>query len=308
LEAIKTTGLSKAYGGKMVLQDASVSVPKGCVYGLIGQNGAGKTTLIRILAALSEPTSGTVEIFGASDPAGLSKARARMGSIVETPAMYPGLTASQNLEYYRIQRGIPEKGIVQKTLELVGLADTGNKKSKHFSLGMRQRLGVALAILGSPDLIILDEPMNGLDPMGIIEMRDMIRRFSSAGITVLISSHVLSELSQVGTKYAILHKGWLIREFSREELQDECRRALVVTADDVGKAARVLETELGAKDCKHVGANELRVYGMLDKAEEILSRLAQNGVRVSGLREVGDSLEEFFMKAIGESKGGKWSA
>jgi ABC-2 type transport system ATP-binding protein len=218
---------------------------------------------------------------------------------VEIPALYPNLTAAQNLEYYRIQRGIPDKAVVQKSLETVGLADTGKKKFKNFSLGMKQRLGLALAILSSPDFIILDEPINGLDPTGIIEMRDMMKRLNEQGVTILISSHILTELSQVADKYAIIHQGRLIRSLTQAQLRDECKRALAVTVDDAPKAAAILETALDIHAYKQVGANELRVYECLDNPAEVTYKLCQGGVRVASLHEVGDSLEDYFIKTIG---------
>jgi ABC-2 type transport system ATP-binding protein len=164
---------------------------------------------------------------------------------------------------------------------------------------MKQRLGLALSVLSSPDFIILDEPINGLDPMGIIEMRDLMKRLNEQGITILISSHILAELSQVATKYAIIHKGRLIESLTQEQLREECKRALAVTVDDAPKAAVILETELGVRNYKQVGANELRVYDHLDDPAEVTFRLNQGGVRVASLHEVGDSLEDYFTKIIG---------
>jgi ABC-2 type transport system ATP-binding protein len=215
---IKTAGLTKRYGGTAAVDDVSLTVEKGDIFGLIGQNGAGKTTLMRLIASLSHPDSGEIELFGESSGAGLDRARARMGCVVETPALFPNLTASQNLEYYRIQRGVTNKSVVDDSLDAVGLTDTGKKKFKDFSLGMKQRLGLALALLNSPELIILDEPTNGLDPIGIIEMRDLMKRLNSRGITLFVSSHILSELAQAATKYAIIHRGRFIKEFTQEEL------------------------------------------------------------------------------------------
>jgi len=226
-----------------------------------------------------------------------------MGCIVEMPALYPNLTAEQNLEYYRILRGIPDKAVLQRSLELVGLTDTGKKKFRNFSLGMKQRLGLALSILNSPDFIILDEPINGLDPLGIIEMRDLMKRLNEQGITLLISSHILAELAQVATRYAIIHQGRLVREITQEQLREECKRALTVTVDDVAKAIVILETVLNIRDYKQVSANELRVYEYLDNPAEINLRLSTGGVRVFSLHEIGDSLEDFYTKIVGgESK------
>ena len=299
MTVLKTQNLTKRYGGKSAVENVSLTVEKGDIFGLIGQNGAGKTTLMRLITSLARPDSGSIELFGQTSEAGLNKARRRMGCVIEMPALYPNLTAAQNLEYYRIQRGIPDKNAVQKSLELVNLTDTGKKKFKNFSLGMKQRLGLALSVLSNPDFIILDEPINGLDPMGIIEMRDLMNRLNEQGITILISSHILTELSQVATKYAIIHQGRLIKLLTQEQLRDECKRALAVKVDDATKAAVILETELNIRHYKQISTNELRLYDYLDNPSEVNFRLNQNGVRVASLHEVGDSLEDYFTKTIG---------
>ncbi|MDR0294480.1 MAG: ABC transporter ATP-binding protein [Oscillospiraceae bacterium] len=303
MTVLKTRELTKRYGNTAAVDNVSLTVEKSDIFGLIGQNGAGKTTLMRLITSLARPDSGSIELFGQADEAGLNAARARVGCVIETPALYPNLTAAQNLEYYRIQRGIPDKSVVGKSLEMVSLTGTGKKKFKNFSLGMKQRLGLALAILNSPDLIILDEPVNGLDPMGIIEMRDLMKRLNEQGITILISSHILSELSQVATKYAIIHQGRLIKSLTQEQLREECKRALSVTADDAAKAAVILETELNIRNYKQISANELRLYEYLDNPAEVTFQLNKGGVRVASIHEVGDSLEDYFTKTIGgESK------
>lgn len=299
---LKTQNLTKRYGSQAAVDNVSLVVEKGDVFGLIGQNGAGKTTLMRLITSLAHPDSGEIELFGQTGHVGLTNARRRMGCVIEMPALFPNLTASQNLEYYRIQRGIPDKTAVQKSLDMVNLTDTGKKKSKNFSLGMKQRLGLALAILSSPDFVILDEPINGLDPMGIIEMRDLMKSLNEQGITILISSHILSELSQVATKYAIIHHGRLVKSITQEQLHEECKRALSVTVDDAARAAVVLEETLGVHNYKQVSANELRMYEYLDNPSEVTFRLNQAGVRVASLHEVGDSLEDYFTKIIGGEK------
>ena len=299
MTVLKTNNLTKRYGGRAAVDNVSLAVEEGDVYGLIGQNGAGKTTLMRLVASLARADSGDVELFGATSQPELNSVRARIGSVVETPALYPNLSAEQNLEYYRIQRGIAEKSVVQKSLELVSLTGTGKKKFRNFSLGMKQRLGLALAVLNSPDFLMLDEPINGLDPTGIIEMRDLMKRLNEQGITLLISSHILSELSQIANKYAIIHEGRLVRTITQEQLREECKRALSVTVDDTSKAAGILETDLNIRDYKQTSANELRVYEYLDNPAEVNYRLNQGGVRVASLREVGDSLEDFYTKIIG---------
>ena len=299
MTVLKTQNLTKRYGGKAAVDNVSLTIKKGDIYGLVGQNGAGKTTFMRMITSLARPDSGEIELFGKTNGSGLQGAQSRMSAIIEMPALYPNLTAAQNLEYYRIQRGIPEKGIITKTLEFVGLMDTGKKKYKNFSLGMKQRLGLGLAILSSPDFIILDEPTNGLDPMGIVEIRNLIKSLSGNGITILLSSHLLAELSLVATKYAFLHEGKLVKNLTHAELQDECKQALSIVVDNVQTAVALMETKLNIRNYKQIGNNELRVYEQLENSAEISFQLATGGVRVSSIHEMGDSLEDYFKNIIG---------
>ena len=221
-----TRRLCKQYGPAIAVDHIDMRIEKGQIYGLVGKNGAGKTTLIRMIASQSVPTSGEIELFGATGKS-LGRMRARTGAIVETPSFYPYLTASQNLEYYRLQRGIAVKNCVEDTLEMVGLADTKDKKFKNFSLGMKQRLGLGLAIMSQPDLLLLDEPINGLDPMGIIEFRDILLQLNAdKNITILISSHILSELSNLATHYGFIEKGRMIQQISAKEISERCRECL----------------------------------------------------------------------------------
>jgi ABC-2 type transport system ATP-binding protein len=296
---LRTQNLTKSYGGKPAVDNVSIAIEKGDIFGLIGQNGAGKTTFMRMITSLTRPDSGGIELFGEKNQANLNKARSRMGSVIEMPALSHHLTAVQNLEYYRIQRGVTDKNRVQQCLDIVGLTDTGRKKFRNFSLGMKQRLGLAVAILTRPDFLILDEPTNGLDPTGIIEMRDLIKRLSKEGITILVSSHLLTELAQMANKYAIIHHGRLIKSLTAEQLNEECRKALAITVDDVAKAATLLETALGIKDYKQVSANELRIYGYTDDPADVTFKLSQVGVRVASVKEVGDSLEDYYTNIIG---------
>jgi ABC-2 type transport system ATP-binding protein len=256
--------------------------------------------LIRLIALLAHPDSGTIELFDQTPLTGQTLLR-RIGCVVDTPALFPNLTAAQNLEYYRIQRGIPSRNAVQKTLELVNLTGTGKTKFKDFSLGMQQRLGLALALLSSPDLLILDEPINGLDLFGMIELRDLLKSLNEQGMTLLISSHLLTELSQIAARYAIIHQGRLIRTMTRNQLQEEYKQgsALSLTVDDAAKAAVILETVLNISDYKQIGSQELHVYGYSGNPSALNFHLHENGVRVSALHKVGNSLEEFFIKTIG---------
>ncbi|MDR2107956.1 MAG: ATP-binding cassette domain-containing protein, partial [Coriobacteriales bacterium] len=300
---LNVTGLVRRYGQQTAVNGVGLTIRRGDVYGLVGQNGAGKTTLMRLICGLSMPDAGTIELMGETDAAGLSRARSRMGSIVETPRFYPNLTALQNLEYYRLQRGIAQRDCTVEALRTVGLADSGTKKFRDFSLGMKQRLGLALAILSRPDLVILDEPVNGLDPTGIIEVRDIIRRLASVGVSLLVSSHILSELSQVVSRYGFMRRGSLVQQISGEELARSCRRALEINVDDTAAAATLLETQLSTRDYKIVGANALRLYSHLDQPAAVVQTLVAGGVAVSRLGEVGDSLEDFYRCLIEEEGG-----
>jgi len=300
---LKLTNVTKRYGAKAAVQSVSMTIKKGDIYGLIGRNGAGKTTLTRIITALTFAEEGSMELFGETTPKGLAKARGRMGCVIEAPALYPHLTAYQNLEYYQRIKGVPDKEVINKMLEMVGLPDTGSKKFRDFSMGMKQRLGIALTLLNSPDFIILDEPINGLDPAGIIEMREIIRKLNEEHrITILISSHLLSELSLVASRYGIIEEGRLIKELTNQELAEECQQALSIHVDDVKKATYVLETVLNTSNFKIVNDNEVRLYDYLDNPSEVNYQLIANQVRVNNITEVGDSLEEYFMSLIGEGK------
>ncbi|MCL2499462.1 MAG: ABC transporter ATP-binding protein [Defluviitaleaceae bacterium] len=299
MHVLEATNLTKRYGGKPAVDGVTLTVEKGDIFGLIGQNGAGKTTFMRMATGLTRRDEGEIKLFGEREPKRVSAARARMGAIIETPALYANLSAVQNMEYYRIQRGITDGSRISKCLETVKLTDTDRKKVRNFSLGMKQRLGLALAILSHPDFLILDEPVNGLDPTGIIEMRDLIKRLNSEGITLLISSHILTELAQVANKYAIIHHGRLIKSLTHAQLQEECKSALAVTVDDAAKAAVTLETALGILDYKQISSNEIRIYSPVSDPSEVTFRLSQAGVRVAELREVGDTLEEYYIKLIG---------
>jgi ABC-2 type transport system ATP-binding protein len=296
---LKTTDITKCYGEQKAVDRVSLTVRQGEVYGLVGQNGAGKTTLIRMVAGLTEASGGQIELMGQHAPHNLVQARRHIGSIIETPAFYPNLNARDNLECYRLQYGIPERNCVRRMLALVGLQDTGKKRFRDFSLGMKQRLGLALALLNNPDLLLLDEPINGLDPTGIVEIRELIKRLSAQGITILISSHILTEMAQVATCYGFIHQGRLLLEIGEKELAEQCRRSLHITVSDTAPAVTVLERILNPEDLKVINATELRVYGYQGDPAELVKLLFEAGVAVSGLTQIGDSLEDFFTDLIG---------
>ena len=299
-QVLATCTLTKRYGSHTALDAAGVTVEQGMIYGLVGRNGAGKTTLIRIVSGQAEATSGELFLFGVSEPGKLNKVRRRTGAMVETPSFYPYLTAAENLEYYRRQRGIPGKKCVQEALDLVGLGDTGKKKFKAFSLGMKQRLGLGLALMNHPDFLLLDEPINGLDPEGIVEFRNILLDLNhKRGTTILISSHIRSELANLATHYCFLDKGHVLEEISAAALREKCRACLQVTVDDTARASVVLEQTLGSADYEVLPGGVIRLYTCLDHPETVTSALARHGVAILGVENRGAELEDYFLKLIG---------
>ncbi len=294
-----TYGLRKAYGPCMALDGMNMLVRHGDIYGLVGRNGAGKTTLMRLVTGQSEPTGGEMELFGASGK-DMRPQRARTGAMIEIPSFSPFLTARENLEYYRLQRGIPGRRVVDETLEQVKLADTGKKKFKSFSLGMKQRLGLALALMNHPDFLILDEPINGLDPEGVAEFRQILRGLNQERqTTILISSHILSELSNVATRYGFMEQGRLLEEISAKALHDKCRTCLRLEVDDAPRAAAVLQTQLGTDKFEVLPGNVVQLYDCLDDPRRASCALARNGVALLAMEQKGADLEAYFLNLIG---------
>ncbi len=292
-------GLSKAYGSCLALDGLNLMVRRGDVYGLVGRNGAGKTTFMRLATGQSTPTGGELELFGASGK-DLRTQRSRTGAMIEIPSFSPFLTARENLEYYRLQRGIPGKGVVDEALELVNLTAAGTKKFKSFSLGMKQRLGLALALMNHPDFLILDEPINGLDPEGVAEFRQILRRLNvERETTILISSHILSELSSIATRYGFMEQGKLLEEISAEALHDKCRTCLRLEVDDAAKAAAILQTQLGTDKFEVLPGNVIQLYDCLDDPKRASYALAQNGVALLAMEQKGADLEAYFLNLIG---------
>lgn len=305
LEAIlRTYDLTKIYGKFTGINDINVSVKQGDIYGLVGENGAGKTTILKIITGVIQKSSGSLEIFGSTGEKQLNMERKRMGCIIEQPSFFPYLSAKKNLEYYRLQRGIVRKSTIDEVLELVGLADTGNKKFKNFSLGMKQRLGLALALLGSPDILILDEPINGLDPIGIVKFRETLKKLNTErNITILISSHILSELSLIATAYGFIHKGKLIDQCSAKALHERCRQYLSVSVDDTAKTAMILEGVLGCRDYIVLNDNVIHVFEYMDKPDLLIQALVSRGVRIYNTSCEGSNLESYFIDRIGGLEG-----
>jgi ABC-2 type transport system ATP-binding protein len=297
---LRTKGISKKYGDAYALQNVNIEIKQGQIYGLIGQNGAGKTTFMRAVTGLIFLSDGEIELFGKTGEANLQAGRQKIGQSIESPALYPNTTAEQSLEIQRIISNCSDKSIVKKTLELVGLADTGKKRTKDFSLGMKQRLALGQALINKPEFIILDEPVNGLDPKGIIETRELLRHLThNEGITLLVSSHLLDELSQVATHYGIIDKGRLIKQLSAEELANEARQYIRIITAQTAEAAAMLVKKLSIKDYQIVSSKELRIYEQIDKTGAINTMLAQGGITVEGIGTSGQNLEEYFVSLTG---------
>ncbi len=290
--------LGKRYKNFKALNDFSIHVPKGAIYGFVGKNGAGKTTFIRLVCGLQEPSAGSYAIYGTenNDP-GISRCRRRMGAVVETPSIYQDMTAEDNLkEQYRII-GLPSFDSIPELLRLVGLENTGKKKAKHFSLGMKQRLGIAIALAGNPDFLILDEPVNGLDPQGIIEIRELILKLNrEKGITFLISSHILDELSRLATHYGFIDSGHMVKEMSAAELDTACRKCIRVQVSDVRALSRVLdEMDLEYSILSDTMAD---IFAKINVSQLALA-LADQGCDIISLDEREESLESYYVNLIG---------
>ena len=297
---LKTYNITKKYGNQVAVNNVNMTIKKGEIYGFIGQNGAGKTTLIRLITGLIHKTGGEIELLGATGEAELNKSRTMIGSLIETPSFYTNMTARENLEVSRLVRNIPGKRCIDEVLELVGLKDVEKKKVKDFSLGMRQRLGIANALMGNPKLLILDEPINGLDPMGIVEIRELLKRINKEkDMTILISSHILSELSELATTYGIISNGKLIEEITAEELAEKCRQYIDLKVDDTSRAVTLLERELGISDYEVLEDKKIKVFSNLENIGEVNSILSKSGVIVESISIKGENLEEYFMNKIG---------
>ena len=297
---LKTYNLNKRYGDQIVNNNVNMTIKKGEIYGLIGQNGAGKTTLIRMITGLNHKTSGDIEIFGLSSESELNRARTMIGSLIESPTFYGDMTARENLEVSRLVRNIVGKKCIDDILELVGLSNTGKKKVKNFSLGMRQRLGIANALLGNPRLLILDEPINGLDPLGIVEIRELLKKVNKEKeVTILISSHILGELSELATNYGLINNGKLIEEISAKELNEKCRQYVDLEVDNSSKAVTILEKELGINEYEVLENNKIKIYSHLECVSKINIVLSTNNVMVERIGLKGENLEEYFINAIG---------
>ena len=297
---LKTYNITKKYGEQLAVDNVNMTIKKGDIYGFIGQNGAGKTTLIRLITGLIHKSGGEIELLGANEENELNKARTMVGSLIESSSFYTNMTARENLEVSRLVRNIPGKKCIDEVLELVGLKDVEKKKVKNFSLGMRQRLGIANALMGNPKLLILDEPINGLDPMGIVEIRELLKKINKEkDMTILISSHILSELSELATTYGIISNGKLIEEITAKQLSEKCRQYIDLKVDDTARAVILLERELGVSDYEVLEDSNIKVFSNLDNVGEVNSLLSRSGIIVESISVKGENLEEYFMNKVG---------
>lgn len=295
---LKANALSKQYRDFKALNGLSMNVPKGAIYGFVGKNGAGKTTLIRLICGLQEPTSGDYMLYGKKNTdKEIVKSRRRMGAVVETPSIYLDMTAEDNLKLqYRIL-GLPSYDGLTDILKLVGLENTGKKKAKNFSLGMRQRLGIAIALVGDPDFLVLDEPVNGLDPQGIIEMRELILKLNREHqITVLISSHILDELSRLATHYGFIDSGRMVKETSAKELEATCRKCVRMEVTNVKALARVLDRM--KIEYNIISERVADVFAKVN-VSKLTMALSKEACEVVSMQERDESLESYYVSLVG---------
>lgn len=297
---LTTESLSKHYGKFKALDNVSMHIPKGAIYGFVGRNGAGKTTLIRLICGLQEPDSGTYTIYGtANDDKAISKQRARMGAVIETPSIYMEMSAEENLKQQARILGLPSFDGIDELLKLIGLEQTGNKKAKHFSLGMRQRLGIGIALVNDPDFLVLDEPTNGLDPQGIIQIRELILKLNqNRQITLLISSHILDELSKLATHFGFIDNGRIVKEISAEQLEMMSRQCLRLEVDNIQALIRVLDSM--KLNYKLINENTAEIYGK-PSITHLIQELADQHCEVQSIQEQDESLESFFINLVGGS-------
>ena len=295
---LQTAGLTKQYGHHKAVDHVDLHIKKGAIYGFIGRNGAGKTTCLRMISGLASPTEGEISIFGYSGRK-LKNVRSRIGCLIEEPGLYKNMTAQDNLTVKCKLFGIKKKGYIDELLETVGLKEAGKKKVRHFSLGMRQRLGIALALVGEPDLLVLDEPINGLDPQGIAEVRDTIQSLRDRrNMTVLISSHILEELSKIATDYGIIHNGSLLQELTREELMQRCSERIEMTLENPEAALPVLDS-MGFVSYQVVDRHHIHIFERLNESDVLNMALVRAGIPVKGLSIISEELENYFLNLTG---------
>lgn len=296
---VETKNVSKCYDSRLAVNRVNLKVERGAIYGLIGRNGAGKTTIMKMICGLARPTAGDIMLFG-KERAGNDMSIRRIGALIENPGIYTRLSAYDNIKLKCIAYGIPDMDTyIKGILETVGLADTGDKKAGKFSLGMRQRLGVALALVGEPDICVLDEPINGLDPQGIAEIRELIYRLNKErGITFIVSSHILGELDKVATHIGIIHNGILLEELTSEELHAKCSSRIEICSPEIARVSAILE-ENGYKNYKVITAETVYLYDGLDNLRGITLALINADIPFTSIGICKGNLEDYFLQKCG---------
>ena len=295
---LQTRNLTKQYGRHRAVDDVNMHIKKGAIYGFIGRNGAGKTTCLKMISGLSTPSYGEIEMFGYKGK-DLQKVRSRVGCLIEAPGLYGNMSAYDNLNIKCKLTGIKKKGYIEELLKTVGLDAVGQKKTKHYSLGMKQRLGIALALVGEPDLLILDEPINGLDPQGIVEVRETIQKLAKErGMTICISSHILEELSKIATDYGIIHNGCLVQELTREELMKKCSERIELTLDNPKQAIPVLD-DMGFSSYQVIDKEHILIFERLGESASLNMELSKAGIPVKGISITSEELENYFLRLTG---------
>jgi len=298
---LETDNLTKRYGNILAVDHVSIRIKRGEIYGLIGRNGAGKTTFFKMVAGLSKPTEGTYSIFG-EPPEKTAKLRDRIGVLIESPGLYQTLSVINNMKINAYSLGMNDENYLHELLREVGLSDKEKVQVKKLSLGMRQRLGIAMALVGRPDLLLLDEPINGLDPQGIVEIRELIERLSKErNITIIISSHILEELSKIATRYGILHNGQLIDEFTHQELLKRCSERIELRPSDPTKACTVLE-QMGITEYKVIDGSVIQIFERLTDSGDIVLELAKNNIKTLGIAVKNEALEDYYLSITGDAR------
>ena len=293
---LETKNLTKKYGSYEAVKSISMHIPKGAIYGLIGKNGAGKSTFMKMVCGNANPTNGEVTLFGNKNKENEISGKSRIGALIEYPGIYGNMSAYENLKMKALAMGVYQEARIHEIIELVGLSEAKKKKVKNYSMGMKQRLGIALALIGSPDFLILDEPINGLDPQGIVEVRCLIERLSTEGkITILISSHILEELYKVVTHIGIIHGGELLLEVSKEELDHRCEKKIKIVTSQVERASSCLEN-IGINQYTIYSSDTIYIYNCNSRIQEINKALVMADIPVNEVSVQNDNLEEFFLQ------------
>lgn len=294
---LETVNLSKNYKQNVIVDNINIHLKKGEIYGFIGQNGAGKTTTIRMILNLLRPTNGSVQLFGEEcDNKNIYKHLRKIGAIIETPGFYLNLTAIENLDIHRIMMNVTEKTSIDNALQIVGLQGEGNKKVCHYSLGMKQRLGIARALLHDPDLLILDEPTNGLDPQGITEIRDLIVSLANQGKTIFLSSHILSEVERIVSRIGIIHRGKLLEEINKIDFEEKCRTSFLIKVNKQEETIALLKNKMNIQDAALINGYVTLKLENEDNNGQIISLLVENKIQITESKVMHSSLEDYFME------------